>query len=159
MARSNTTTKIDGITYKIRQVGGLDGLRVKAQALRTLGGPLASVFAQGGSVASFLDADLDDEAERGGVTAAIREAAASVDPDGLVTLMRLMCFGNVSAKDSDGDWLDVDDAESYAEVVSRSSNPMHDVNLLAQLLMANLLPTSAGDRTNQQEESPAADLQ
>jgi hypothetical protein len=143
MGRRKETREIDGAKYTIRQMGSLTSLRVKAQLLKVLGKPIATLVAAEGVTALF---DLDMDGDGAGLIAkGFEKLAETADPDVIVEIALAMVVGNVQAEFHGSD-IDIDDRATYEEVLDQHS-PWHQLKLLRACVAVNFLPTGAGGRT------------
>lgn len=150
MPRNTETVEIEGVKYTIRQVGGFDGLRLKAMVLKQISEPVARLIASATSLGDLLELDFQGEKFKHLLAEAIPAIGDNLSPDYLVVMARLMIFGNVKAQIL-GAEVDIEDEATYAAAIAQGS-PLHDVQLLMKCLAVNLGPIFA-DRPMTQAET------
>jgi len=159
MPRNTEEVEIEGVKYTIRQVGGFDGLRLKAMVIKQLTEPVARALASATSIAELLkmklgDGDGDDAESKEGsgswldnpalrdlLVEAIPGLGDALSPEYLVAMAKLMIFGNVKGALA-GELVEIEDEGTYSLVIAQGS-PLHDFLLLKECMRVNLGPIFA----------------
>lgn len=149
MRRKETRT-IDGAKYVIRQMSPFAALRVQAQLVKLLGEPLARLITEADSLQSLLELDLDGDG-KDLIAAAVESLGGKLDPNTVVDVARQLVVGNVTGE-VNGDEVDIDDVETYEQVLIQH-DPWHQLKLLQACLVVQFRPRGAGARTAPAEAS------